>query len=375
MTSLRTACLVLSLIATPLWAQGISVPEQAAAARDDLLASIEQLEASDSGRDQVLALSQTIQAYEKGLGALREALRTATIREAALVMRFEAKRERVSQLLGVLSGLGSDPSPSLLLHPSGPLGTARAGLMLSDVTPALQAEVETLRAELQEVRDLRALQAQASQTLQRGLEAAQGARTQLSQAIAARGALPKKFITDPERLLLIIEDADTLDALATGLAPDLTPDDRLLGFEDSMGRLPMPVLGQVLRRSGEADAAGITRPGLVIATRPEALVTAPWSGTIRYIGPFLDYGNVVILEPGAGFLLILSGLGVLYGEVGEVIAAGTPLGLMGSGQDEITDAAEGGNPSGAGGTETLYIELRQGGLPVDPGAWFAETKD
>ena len=373
---LRATLLALALAGTTLPARAATVAEQAGAASADLIAAIEALEQATAGRDQVAALTRTITAYEKGLGALREVLRQATIREAALLMRFEAKRDRVARLVGVMSAMGTDPSPLLLLHPSGPLGTARSGMMLAEVTPALQAEVTQLRAELQEVADLRRQQTAAADTLQRGLTAAQEARTALSQAIAARGPLPLRFTGDPERLKLMIQDADTLDALATGLAPDLNAADTgLADFASAMGRIPMPVVGQILRRYGEADAAGIERPGLVVATRPKALVTAPWSGTIRYLGPFLDYGNVMILEPGPGYLLVLAGLGTMYGEVGEVVAAGAPLGLMGGTDDSHGLVQEMRNASGSSGSETLYMELRQGGQPVDPGDWFAEAKE
>ncbi|MEZ5674302.1 MAG: hypothetical protein R3D81_03325 [Thalassovita sp.] len=47
-------------------------------------------------------------------------------------------------------------------------------------------------------------------------------------------------------------------------------------------------------RADESDAAGIARPGVVLATRPRALVTTPTAATIRYLGPLLDYGNVMI---------------------------------------------------------------------------------
>lgn len=369
--------LILSLclaLASPL-AHAQSVPGQAQAASNDLLAAIEALESAKNGRDQVAALTRTIQAYENGLETLREALRQATIREAALLMRFDAKRDRVARLTGVLSGISTDPSPLLLLHPTGPLGTARSGMMITEITPTLQAEVDVLRAELQELADLRKMQTTASDTLHRGLIAAQSARTTLSQAIAARSPLPQRFTEDPDRLRLMIEDADTLDALATGLAPDLEADTGMANFTAAQGRLQLPVLGQILRRFGEPDAAGIERPGLVIATRAQALVAAPWPGTIRYLGPFLDYGNVMILEPGAGYLLVLAGLGTLYGSVGEVVPAGAPLGLMGESDGSGDLVQDTRNGSGANGSETLYMELRQGGQPVDPGEWFADTKE
>ena len=81
-----------------------------------------------------------------------------------------------------------------------------------------------------------------------------------------------------------------------------------------------------------------------------------------------------MLEPGDGYLLVLAGLDSLYGEVGEVIAAGAPLGLMGGGTGDGAEFTAGGQDgSGAQGTETLYLELRQGAEPVDPMPWFAAT--
>jgi murein DD-endopeptidase MepM/ murein hydrolase activator NlpD len=137
-----------------------------------------------------------------------------------------------------------------------------------------------------------------------------------------------------------------------------------------------PVSLTILRRPGEADSSGVRRPGILISTRPQALVTAPWPGTIRYRGQLADYGNVMILEPANGYLLILAGLGTVYGEVGEVVSSGAPLGLMGGTEAEAAEflgpAQEG---SGAGGSETLYVEMRQGAEPVDPTGWFAGTRE
>lgn len=349
-----------------------TVAEQATKAATDLQAAVAALDAAKDARDRVSALTQTIQAYETGLGALREGLRQASIREAALALQFEAKRDRVAQLIGVLSRMEAEPGPLLLLHPAGPLGTVRSGMMLADVTPALQAEAEVLKGELQEIRDLRALQVAAGETLKNGLGVAQQARTALSQAISDRTTLPKRFTEDPEVLRGLLESADTLDAFAGGLALNETEQSGMQAFTSAKGTLALPVLGTVLRRANEADAAGVRRPGILLATRPRALVTTPWPATIRYRGPLLNYGNVIILEPGGGYLLILSGLDVVYGEVGEVIAAGAPLGLMGGetpGVAEFLVSVQDGG--GARDTETLYMELRQGAEPVDPADWFA----
>lgn len=368
---IRAAALGLMLLTSPALAQGVA--DQAATASTRLQEAVAALEEATSARDRVTALTRTIGAYEDGLAALREALRQAHLRETTLDLQFQAKRDRVAQLVGVLSQMESRPGPLLLLHPSGPLGTVRSGMMLADVTPALQAEAEMLRAELTELRDLRALQQAAGETLAGGLGAAQAARTALSQAMSDRTELPRRFTEDPETLRGLLQSADTLEAFASGLALDERDSS---SFADSRGRLPLPVLGTVLRRSMEADAAGVRRPGLTLATRARALVTTPWPATIRYLGPLLDYGNVIVLEPGGGYLLILAGLETVYGQVGEVVGPGAALGLMGGGDPGVAEflatAQEGG---GVQGTQTLYMELRQGADPVDPAEWFAALRE
>lgn len=364
---IRGTVLALALmLALPARAEDVAT--EAAQAASDLQQAIAALDEAQGAKDQVAALTRTIRAYEEGLAALREGLRQARVRETALQLQFETKRDRVAQLVGVLSRMQADPAPLLLLHPSGPLGTARSGMMIAEVTPALQAEAEALRAELTEIRDLRATQAAAAKTLTDGLRAVQEARTTLSQAISDRTELPRRFTEDPEALKSLIDSAETLDAFSAGLVVE---DAGTGDFAAAKGRLPLPALGTVIRRANEADSAGVRRPGILIATRPRALVTSPWSATIRYRGPLLDYGNVMIVEPGDGYLLILSGLETVYGEVGEVVAAGAPLGLMGGGDpdaEEFLVAVQDGG--GARDTETLYMELRQGAEPVDPADWF-----
>ena len=89
----------------------------------------------------------------------------------------------------------------------------------------------------------------------------------------------------------------------------------------------------------------------------------------------MDYGNVIILEPEAGYLLILAGLDTVYVNTGAFIPAVGPLGLMHGGaqsdtKDLIVATVQG---SGAALSETLYMELRENGVPVDPAEWFIGT--
>lgn len=378
---------LLPRLAVALWLGGV-FPAQAQtgpaeAARAAMLAldkATVALADAEKSRDRIAALTQTVQAHEAGLTALRDGLRQVSLREATLQGSLDAERDRLVRLLGVLQSIERAPEPSLLIHPAGPIGTARSGMILSDVAPALNAQASRLRGELEELRTLRALQEDAVDTLKTGLEGAQDARFELSLAIARRTELPRRFVADAARMDGLVNSAKTLEGFAKALMADPLPAAAVtapLSFQSQRGRLSMPVLGQIIRGFNETDAAGVRRPGFVLATRPLAIVTTPWPATIRYLGPLLDYGNVVVLEPGEGYLLVLAGLGQLYGKIGEVLPKGAPVGLMGGA--EISDdqafliAAEQG--TGAERSETLYIELRENGTPVDLNKWFAAGKD
>lgn len=349
--------------------------ERAAAAASALQAAVDSLKTAEGSTNRVAALTLAIRAYEQGLSATRDAVRQVSAREAALNAELAGKRAEISRVLGVMAGMGADPAPARYLHPDGPLAAARAGMALADVLPGLQSEADLLRARLQEIGALRQIEERAGQTLTAGLTSLQQARTDLSQAIAERRDLPQRFTEDPAVMRALLESQDTLDEFAVALAgkKDVVPGEG--DFALAKGELPMPAEGKLLRGYRDADAAGIRRPGMVIETRPRALVTAPYAATIRYRGPLLDYGNVMILEPAGGYLIVLAGLDVVYGEIGQVIPEGTPVGLMGGAEAE---AAEFLSPetveAGSQPAETLYIELRQGGRAVNPEEWFAQTR-
>jgi len=364
--------LALASAPLPAWAQGSDTAAVAAAAADDLRAAADLLAGAQGAGDQIAALTATVRAYEDGLAALREGLRRAAIRQSALQAELAAQSDDIARLLGVLQTMGRTPEPLLLLHPSGPLGTARSGMILADVTPALQDRVAALRRQLQEEADLQALQASAAATLQAGLDGAQTARAALAQAMSDRADLPRRFTEDPVATALLLSSTDTLDGFAQGLGQIVDRELPVTAPQAQPGDLALPVAGTVLRGAGQPDAGGTVRPGILIATRPGALVSTPVATTVRFQGPLLDYGTVLILEPAPGILFVLAGLAQVYVRTGEVVPQGTPLGLMGGDMPQaqaiLNDlAAGGGDPR----SETLYLEVRDGQGPVDPADWFA----
>ena len=126
---------------------------------------------------------------------------------------------------------------------------------------------------------------------------------------------------------------------------------------------------------GDADPWGRPGKGMTLEVPAYAQISAPWDGTVRFSGPLIDYGQVVVLEPEAGILIVIAGLARVDRIVGETVLAGERLGDLGgaipAGEDFLLEASKDRDEIG---TEKLYIELRQNGAAIDPAPWFDMTR-
>lgn len=359
------AVLLLLALATPAAGQ-----ETARDASVRLLSAVQGLEQAQSADARIAALTEAVEAYDQGLAALREGLRQISGRQGALEADLIAREEQLSRLVGVLTGIEGTPRPLLFMHPEGPAGAARAAMLLGDAAPALEAQAALLRGDLDRLAQLRALEEQAAASLEEGLDQVQSTREALSIAIADRTDLPPRFASGGAALTDMRQRATTLASFAESLIDLPGPPN-----PSANRSLPLPVRGTVLRSFNQADAAGAVRPGIILETSPQAPVRAPTRAIVRYVGPLLDYGVVIVLEPAPGALLTLAGLDQAYVDRADIIAPGTLLGLMGDiapqAQQNVPQEGQGG---GAFATDTLYIEVRQQGAPVDPALWFDLTQ-
>ncbi|MCH8465572.1 MAG: peptidoglycan DD-metalloendopeptidase family protein [Roseinatronobacter sp.] len=357
----------LAFLACLFWAgAAMAEPaERAMMAAQALEAATRAMQAASTGRDQIAALTQTIQSYEEGMIALRDGLRSAQVQEAALAQQFAARGEDLARLLSVLMATNRLNDSLGYLHPSGALDAARAAMLLSEVAPGLARDVTALREALEDLRALRRARQFGLLALEQGLVAAQEARVALAQAISDRGPLPQNLTDAPAKLEALARNAATLSDFAIELAdrPLVSESRTAITFRAAKGTLSPPVRATLLHRFNQSDAAGIARQGVVLATAPEALVTAPWQSTVRYAGPLAGHGVIVILEPGEEILLVLSGLGASFVQTGEILPPGAPVGTM--------PAVQSGEIASGSRSQTLYFEVREAGNPIDPEPWFA----
>lgn len=328
----------------------------------DLQDAAQAVERAAPGRARRDALAEAVQAHDAAAAGLRAEVRELALREGALKQVLAAQQDDIGALLAGLQRIPPHGAQTLLVHPSGALAAARAGMVLTGAVPPLQAKLRTLSERVAEVSALHRKRAD----LER----------QLANAAAQARELRARLITDHGQRGTAETTAQAI-AIATALRQGAADISETTQTETAVALdLPLPVAGEVVSRFGDP------RPGLVLATEPGALVSAPLAMTVRFAGQLSGYGSAMVLEPAPGRLLILTGLGTLLSRQGEVVTRGSPLGFMpetaqfGDMTSQTdTFAAKQAEAAGTGRRESLYIETREADMPVDPLTWFAERKD
>ena len=131
----------------------------------------------------------------------------------------------------------------------------------------------------------------------------------------------------------------------------------------------MPASGTILKAYGAADGFGGTEKGLSLATRTNALVASPSDGWIVYSGPYRTYGQLLIINAGGGYYIVLAGMERINVEVGQFVLAGEPVASMGDASAKTAAAIAIGAAQ-----PILYVEFRKDGSAIDPGPWWAKTE-
>jgi septal ring factor EnvC (AmiA/AmiB activator) len=181
----------------------------------------------------------------------------------------------------------------------------------------------------------------------------------LASQLGRSRALARGALTELEQAGAALEE--TVAAWRGGAAPtEPVPDSP--PFPSLRGRLPDPVHGAVLGRFGRVlapDARTATfRKGVVFEAPAGTPVYAVAAGRVRYAGRFRGYGNVVILDHGSDHFTVSAHLERIDVQLGEPVAAGTPIGAVGD-----TGSLEG---------TQLYFEIRRGAEALDPAEWLAQ---
>ncbi|MDP3659310.1 murein hydrolase activator EnvC [Phenylobacterium sp.] len=247
----------------------------------------------------------------------RERLERLNLKETVLTAEQGRNMNQLSKLLSVQERIRRDPPPALLVSPGDARNAVRAAILVKAMTPELQKRAQTYAAEAGEIARLRRLAAVQSEAL---------------------------FTAESE---LAERPAGLRGAVSPGEKPQVMP-----VLPPTMLSIPTP--GPMKHAFGDRLAGGLSN-GLTLDAQPNAMVRSPGDGLVQYVGPVKGWGVILILRLSGGYHLVLAGLERTSVDVGQSVAAGTPVGWM---------------PDGRQSDSELYLEVRDQGAPVDPARWL-----
>jgi septal ring factor EnvC (AmiA/AmiB activator) len=346
--------------------------------------------AEDEVGQKLAAIARDVQAQEAVVAKSETELAAMKRERATVLAELGEKQDALSELLAGLQQLEQNPPPALVVRPDDILSALRGAMLLGTIAPDLQDQAAALTARLDRLQQLEAAIRTRKEDVAREIARLNSQRSDLGQLVEQKRALVSKSNAELEaerkRTAQLAEKAKSLKQLLDRLAEERQQAEAAasaaeqerqrqeallrqpkLAFADARGKLPLPAQGQVLLRYGEPDALGRDTQGMMVATLAGAQVTAPADGKVEFAGPFRSYGQMVILNPGGGYRVLLAGMDRLTANVGEFLRAGEPVGEMGSGPASVTlfgEVAPDGRP-------VLYIEFRNGADAIDSGPWWA----
>jgi septal ring factor EnvC (AmiA/AmiB activator) len=375
-----------------------------------------------------------IRADEERVTAAETRMHALEGSEAAIRKSLTGRRALIAEVLAALQRIGHHPPPAVFAGAQDALESIRTAMTLGAVLPEMRVETETLMTELaglgrvrkdlaierdrqaSEIAELGAAQRRMSglveerQKRQAEVEHAMDEERQRVLALARQADNLKDLIAKLEQGVENAKRAARLAARPTeeskpseaksdaksGPSGAAAPKDAtrlapVVAFAAAKGTLLLPANGVKLKDFGASDRAGGTEKGISIATRAGAQVTAPSDGWVVYAAPYRSYGQLLILNVGGGYHVLLAGMERITVDLGQFVLTGEPVAVMGNGTQvasttaastnpvtTMTTASDSGSPSSgsptAGTTQpVLYIEFRKDGTPVDPTPWWAAT--
>lgn len=358
-------------------------------------------------REALVASAEKRKDLERQVIANENRLQELSGRQDKVKASLRSRRGLLAEVLAALQRMGRNPPPALLVTPDDALSSVRSAILLGAVVPGIRGETDKLAADLAALtnirKDIAAERESYVTTMASAIEEEQKMtllaaendklnvknRAQLdsekkrAEELAARATSLEGLISSIETEIASAKAAAEAAKAEEARRASLSPEDRAkldadtalpdknriapaYAFSTLTAKLDLPVAGDMLRLFGDDDGTGHSAQGLTIAAKAGMVVTAPADGWIMFAGPFRSYGQMVILNAGDGYHIVMAGMDSVTARQGQFAVAGEPLGQMGD--KRIASAAglhlETDRP-------TLYIEFRKDGKPVDSKPWWS----
>jgi murein hydrolase activator len=352
----------------------------------------------------LIEAAKDVQNAEKTLTRSEGEIEELTRQEAKIRLKLNENRESLAQMLGVMQRMGREPPPVMMTERNDALRMVRSAMILASFFPEFKTKADELSATLSDLNSIiakarnehaRFAEAQADFTRFKSeidtllaqkrekmkensarMETLKVAASRHSRAVSNFGELLKRLDKEVAKR----SDLAAYEAELKKLGPaiELKPSVKqaafvspgrlkpAVPFEKAQGMLRFPAQGKRLISFGVEDDVGGKSEGIHVETRKGAQITSPSDGWVIYAGQFRTYGQLLIINAGGGYHILLAGLDQIHTTVGQFVLAGEPVAAMGKGPQLDAGSVESSSP-------VLYIEFRKNARPVDPDPWWSES--
>jgi murein hydrolase activator len=352
---------------------------------------------------QLIDIAGQVRSVETRIGDAEARLRPLDGREQQIRSSLDSRRSEIVEVLAALQRAGRRTPPALLVRPEDALQSLRTAMLLGSVVPELRARAGKLTDDLTELVTLRKTIATERDRLGTDRDKLRDDQTRLAALVEERqrkqSSVEKDMETEGARAIALSRQVDNLQGLIGKMEQDLKSAAKAaataslqgapatlngkpnlgalkdparsspaIAFASAKGLFAMPVNGVKIRDFGGSDGSGGVEKGISLATRAGAQVTTPCDGWVVYAGPFRSYGQLLILNAGGGYHVLIAGMERISVNIGQFVLTGEPVATMGTtSQVASILAATASQP-------VLYIEFRKDGTPIDPGPWWAANE-
>jgi septal ring factor EnvC (AmiA/AmiB activator) len=352
---------------------------------------------------QLIDIAAQVRGVETRIGDAEARLRPLDSREQQIRASLDSRRSEIVEVLAALQRAGRRTPPALLVRPEDALQSLRTAMLLGAVVPELRARAEKLTGDLTELVTLRKTIATERDRLALDRDKLGNDQTRLAALVDERqrqqSSVEKDMEAEGARAIALSRQVDSLQGLIGKMEQDLKSaanaaataslqgapatvngkpnlgalkdPARLspaIAFASAKGLFALPVNGVKIRDFGGSDGSGGVEKGISLASRPGAQVTTPCDGWVVYAGPFRSYGQLLILNAGGGYHVLIAGMERISVNIGQFVLTGEPVATMGTTSQVASVLAT------TASQPVLYVEFRKDGTPIDPGPWWAANE-
>ena len=352
---------------------------------------------------QLIDIAALVRGVETRIGETEARLRPLDVREQQIKASLDSRRSEIVEVLAALQRAGRRTPPALLVRPEDALDSLRTAMLLGSVVPELRGRAEKLAADLGELVSVRKAIATQRDAQARDRDRLKDDQVRLAALVDERqrqqSAIEKDMEAEGARAINLSRQVDGLQGLIAKMEQDLksaakaaataslqgapvAPNGKpnlgalkdparltpAIAFASAKGLFALPVNGRKIRDFGGSDGAGGVEKGISLATKAGAQVTTPCDGWVVYAGPFRSYGQLLILNAGGGYHVLIAGMERISVNIGQFVLTGEPVAIMGSTSQVASILAT------TASQPVLYVEFRKDGTPIDSGPWWAASE-